>query len=422
MNYAQFLQTDLSKGLTNDQLKVFREFLDTRNNIYIGGGAGVGKSFVVKRLSQLCEQLGILLHKTASTGVAALNIQAQTLHSFMGLGIGNETGELLFKKVRKNKKAVQRIKSCRYLLIDEVSMISGELLDRVYSIFEHFGRIPRIILVSDQLQLPPIFKEDSLYSFESKAWKKINPSPVILTEVVRQCKDPEFAQFLQKIRIGDKSDLSFLDQLVISENEIPKGSVVCFSKNIDVDDHNNSELMSILGESRKYYAEDNGFEPHLSNLRKNCMAPEVLTLKVSAQVVLLKNLSDELVNGSIGIVTKIEPDQVTVDFNGIQQVLTKETWKIEESFLNENGKVKTRVLASREQIPLRLAWAVTIHRTQGLTLDKVVVDLRGCFATGQAYVALSRARDRNGLRIIGFSPSSIKTCSRCIEFYNKILV
>lgn len=420
MNYAQFLQSDLSKGLTNDQLKVFREFLDTRNNIYIGGGAGVGKSFVVKRLSQLCEELGILLHKTASTGVAALNIQAQTLHSFMGLGIGNETGELLFKKVRKNKKAVQRIKSCRYLLIDEVSMISGELLDRVYSIFEHFGKIPRVVCISDFLQLPPIFKEDKKYAFEADSWKKINPTPIILNEIVRQDKNSELARFLQKIRIGDKSDISFLDELRISENEIPKGSIVCFSKNIDVDDHNNSELMNILGESRKYYAEDNGFEPYLSNLSKSCMAPEVLRLKIGAQVMLLKNKSEELVNGSIGIVTKMEPNQVVVDFDGVQEVISSEVWKIEESYLDDKGKIKTKTLASRTQIPLKLAWASTIHKTQGITCDKIAVDLSGCFAPGQFYVALSRARTKEGLRVIGFRPSSLKVDDRCLEFYRNI--
>ena len=420
MNYAQFLQTNLSKGLTNDQLKVFREFLDTRNNIYIGGGAGVGKSHVTKILSKLCEELGILLHKTASTGVAALNIQAQTLHSFMGLGIGNETGEILFKRVRKNKKAVQRIKSCKHLLIDEVSMISGELLDRVYSIFQHFGRQPRWIYVGDHLQLSPVFRDDKKYSFESEAWKRTKPTNIILNEIVRQCKDSELAKFLQKIRVGDKSDLSFLDPLMITENEIPKGSIVCYSKNIDVDDYNNSELRNILGENRKYYAEDNGFEPYLTNLKKNCMAPEVLNLKVGAQVALLSNISEELVNGSIGIVTKMEPNQVTVDFDGIQETLSKQTWKVEENYLNENGKIKTKVLASREQIPLKLAWSTTIHRIQGITCDKIAVDLSGCFAPGQFYVALSRARTKEGLRVIGFRPSSLKVDDRCLEFYRNI--
>lgn len=421
MNYAQFLETDYAKDLTGDQLKVFRVFLDTRDNIFISGGAGVGKSYIVGKLSQICGELGVLLHKTASTGVAALNIQAQTLHSFMGIGIGNETGELLFKKVRKNRKAVQRIKSCRFLLIDEISMVSGELLDRVYSVFQHFGRIPRFIFVGDALQLPPVFKEDRNYFFESESWKKINPTSIILNEIVRQCKDPEFAEFLQKVRIGDKSCLSFLDDCIISEDEIPKGSVICFSKNIDVDDHNNSELMNILGESKKYYAVDDGEEPYLTNLSKSCMAPEVLRLKKGAQVALLKNLPDgELVNGSIGIVTKMDNDNVTVDFDGREEVLFNEKWKIEESYLDDKGKIKTKVLASREQIPLKLAWASTVHRTQGLTLDKIAVDLRGWVATGGAYVALSRARNKEGLKVIGITKNSIKTCPRCLDFYENI--
>ncbi len=420
MNYAQFLQTNLSKGLTNDQLKVFREFLDTRNNIYIGGGAGVGKSHVTKILSKLCEELGILLHKTASTGVAALNIQAQTLHSFMGLGIGNETGEILFKKVRKNKKAVQRIKSCKCLLIDEISMISGELLDRVYSIFGHFGRIPRVISCGDFLQISPIFKEDRKYAFESDSWKKFKFSNVILNEIVRQDKDSDFAKFLQRVRVGDKSCLSFLDDITISENDIPKGSIVCFSKNIDVDEYNNSELGKLPGEMKKYYSDDDGCEPHLTNLRKNCLAPEVLKLKVGCQVMLLKNINEELVNGSIGIVTKLDQDQVTVDFDGIQEVIGKDSWKIEESFLNENGKVKTKALAVRSQVPLKLAYSVTSHKVQGITCDKIAVDLSGCFATGQMYCALSRARTKEGLRVIGFRPSSLKVDDRCLEFYRNI--
>ena len=420
MNYEKFLQSRTSKGLTKDQLNVFRVFLETEDNIYIGGGAGVGKSFVTKRLCELCSEIGLALNKTASTGVAALNIQGQTLHSFMGIGIGDETGEMLFKKVKRNKNAVKRIRSCKHLLIDEVSMISGELLDRIYSIFEYFGRIPRIILVSDFMQLPPIFRSDKKYAFESNSWTKINPTPVILDEIVRQDKNSEFAKFLQKIRIGDKSAISFLEPLMISESQIPKGSIVCFAKNIDVDTRNNYELESITGQIHRYYSKDNGSEPHLGNMRKNCMAPEVLNLKIGAQVMLLKNKSEDLVNGSIGTVVKLEPNQVTVDFDGLQEVICSETWKSEESFIDDNGKIKTKTLASRNQIPLKLAWATTIHKCQGITCDKIAVDLSGCFAPGQLYVALSRARTKEGLKVMGFRPSSIITEDRCLQFYRNI--
>lgn len=420
MNYDQFLQTDYSKGLNSGQLEVFRVFLDSKDNIALNGPAGTGKSHVIKKLCQFCEDNDILINRTASTGIAAVNIGAQTLHSFLGLGIGNETGEVLFKRVRKNKRAVERIRGCKILLIDELSMVSGETLDKIYSIFDFFGRQPRYIFVQDFLQLSPVFKEDKKYAFESASWKRINPRNIILNEIVRQDKESEFAKFLNEIRVGNKRNLSFLEPLVIKESEIPEGSMVCFSKNIDVDQYNNERLLKLKGDLKSFYSNDSGEEPHLSNLRKNCMAPEILKLKIGAQVMLLKNLSDELVNGSIGIVTKFSENQVTVDFSGIEEVLGKEDWKIEESFLKDNGKVKTRVLASRSQIPLKLAWASTLHKVQGLTCDKITLDLSSCFAPGQSYCGLSRARTVEGLRIIGFRPSSIKVDDRPLDFYRNL--
>lgn len=421
MTYTEFTKHKLASGLTKDQLLFFKEFLSSNQSIFLSGPGGVGKSFVVSKLYDLCLENGIFLSKTASTGIAALQVEAQTLHSFLGIGLGTDKGEILFRKIRRNKNALERVKSCKILLIDEISMISGELFDLVYSVFDYFcKKQPRYILCGDFLQLPPVFKDCKQFCFESCSWKKINPKNVILNEIVRQNKESDYAKFLLEIREGNKKNLDILDSRVIDETEIPKGALVAFSKNIDVEFYNEQKLREINAEEKVFVSSDRGQDPYISNLKKNCMAPETLYLRIGAQVMLLKNIPDSpYVNGSIGSVTRFALGGVYVKFDAGEIFLDKETWKIDETYFDISGKVKTKTLASRSQIPLKLAYASTIHKLQGITCDKIAVDLSSCFADGQVYVALSRAKTIDGLWITGFSKNSIKVNPKCLDFYKK---
>lgn len=418
--YKKFIQSELSKGLTEDQLKFFNEFLTSNRNIFLTGSAGTGKSYVLKTLSAFCDQENILLSKTASTGIAAINIGGQTLHSFMGIGLASDSPEVLVRKVRKNKKAMQRIKSCSTMVVDEVSMISGELLDKIYEVFKHCkGRQPRYIFLGDFLQLPFVSREDKMFCFESDSWSRLNPSVIKLTTIIRQDKESEYAKNLEKVRVGDKTVLRFFDSRIV--DNCPNNTLMAFCKNVDVDSFNNRKVLELKGEIKSYRALDSGSEPYLSSIQRNCLAPEILKLKVGAQVMLLKNMSKEdLFNGSIGIVQKLNNDSVEVSFDGNLVQVKEDEWKIEESYIGPDGKIKTKTLASRIQIPLKVAYAITIHRLQGVTTDKICVDLDNCFESGQFYTALSRARTLEGLHILNFRPSSLKVSQKCLDFVNKV--
>ena len=423
MTYENFLNSKFSKGLSKSQMEFFKYFLNGSSNLLLTGPAGTGKSYVISRLSELCESESIHLSKTASTGIAAIGIGAQTVHSFMGIGLADCDLPILIRKVRKNKPAVDRIEACRTILIDEASMISGETFDKICGVFRHFkSSLPRFIVCGDWLQLPPVFKDNKLFAFESSWWGKLNFTNVQLKEIIRQDAESDYAKFLQRVRVGDKSDLSLIeDRMLPAGAKIPEGSIVVFSKNIDVDDYNDEKLEDVPGKAFTFYSEDEGVDPHLSALKKNCLAPEALTLKVGAQVMALKNTTDgEVVNGNIGVVSKIDPGGITVKFDFGNYTFGKEVWKLEESFIGADNKTKTKLLASREQFPLRLAYAITCHKSQGITCDKITVDLSNCFAPGQCYVALSRARSVEGLHILNFHPRSIKVDEKCLEFYRNL--
>lgn len=422
-SYQQFLKSKFSDGLTEDQLRFFESFLDSSDNILLSGPAGTGKSFTISRLYEYCLANNILLSKTASTGIAAVNIEAQTIHSFLGIGLADCESSVLCRKVNRNKPAKERIQGCSILLIDEASMIAGETLDKIYDVLKSIKfKIPRIILCGDWLQLPPVFRENKLFAFESKSWDKLKFKPIILKQIVRQDAESDYAKFLQKIRVGDKSDLSFISSRMLDNpGKVPDGSLVVFSKNIDVDEYNSQKLRSLPGKSEYYYSDDAGSEPFISTIKKNCLAPEVLELKEGAQVMCLKNTTDgEVMNGMIGKVLRLTPEAVIVKFDFGNHSFSKDTWKMEESYFDSSGKVKTKLLASRTQIPLKLAFAGTVHKTQGITCDKIAVDLSDCFAPGQCYVALSRAKSAEGLSILNFSPSSIRVDAKCIDFYKNI--
>lgn len=421
MTYSSFLCSKHAAGLNEGQLLFFREFLDSKRNLFLTGGAGVGKSFVINRLSQFCDDNDVFISKTSSTGVSAINIGAQTLHSFMGIGLADSPTEILISKVRKNKTARERLRHCKILFIDEISMVSGELLDKVYAVLRDICyKMPRIIAVGDYLQLSPVFKTDSCYAFESDAWNSLDFKTIHLTEIVRQDKESEFARLLSKIRFGDNSDISLLETRFIT-GDIPEGSMVAFSRNVDVDAYNYEKLGQIKGELKTYKAVDLGSDRYLESLDKNCLAPKNLDLKVGAQVMLLKNDLDKgLSNGSIGKVVAMGMASVDVDFDGIVSTVQKDEWKIEESTISISGKVSTRILASRTQVPLRLAWANTFFKLQGLTVDKITLDMSNCFSGGMAYTGLSRAKTLGGLYIMNFSPSSIKVDPRPLSFYHAL--
>jgi ATP-dependent exoDNAse (exonuclease V) alpha subunit len=412
----------------NKGQREFFEFFFSGFNIFLTGAAGTGKSYVIKKLIDFLDSKHVFYGKTATTGVAALNIGGSTLHSWSGMGLADDEGMALLTRVSNNQKATNRIKGTRILFIDEISMCDANLLDKLDIVCQYirnndqpFGGI-QVVMVGDFLQLPPVFKgfQKELFAFDSHAWASAKIQTVHLTEIVRQHSQPKFAEYLNEVRFGVAEDHAMLKECI--DRKFPDDGIKpvrLFCKNIDVDGFNNKELQKIGSEEKVYYAIDTGGEQWTKFFNKNCMAPEVLRLRVGAQVMLLTNVdvANGLVNGSIGVVESFSNEGPVVRFTTGDHVVQPFEWEVKQDEPLITGEIKKVKIAGRKQLPLKLAWAVTVHKSQGATLDRAEIDISEAFAAGQVYVALSRVRDLESLSIKAFSPHKIMANRRCVEFY-----
>ena len=345
------------------------------------------------------------------------------MHSHAGIGLGEGSTDKLIVEITLNKSTRTRWEKTRVLIIDEISMIHRDLFDKLENIAravrnndKPFGGI-QMIITGDFFQLPPIRKRNepkniSIYAFNAKTWNTVIDHTFELKQVFRQTDDV-FVKVLEETRIGELSQHS--NDILSSLNrplDLPPGvkPVKLLSKVVDVDNANYDELNKLTTELHTFKAGDSG----TIGLLKDCRYPPVLNLKVGAQVVLLKNMPlQNLVNGSIGIVKDFYEGYPSVVFsNGIEIVLYEEDWNIEDG----HG----RVIAIRKQIPVSLAYAFTIHKCQGLTLEYALISFNGMFEFAQAYVALSRVKKLNNLMLTGFNPNCIKADPKVIAYYKEL--
>jgi ATP-dependent exoDNAse (exonuclease V) alpha subunit len=317
------------------------------------------------------------------------------------------------------------------LVIDEISMAKPDLLNKLDYVFKilrfdrsAFGGL-QIIFCGDFLQLPPVWKHDpdKEFAFNARSWKESNLKVVYLTEIVRQHNDPIFANLLNELRVGDVSNIDILKSKIdfkFPEDGIDPVYVCC--KNVDVDKLNSEMLKDVVGVSKTFKTKDVGSQYHIDFFNKNCPVPEKLELKIGAQVMLLKNIdaNNGLVNGSIGKILKYLPDGVLVKFKHCEAIIPEQTWELKEQVKGFGNKTTLKVVASRTQIPLRIAYAITVHKSQGATLDRAIIDVSEAFADGQIYVALSRVRDLDSLSVTHFSPARIKVNKECLDYYQNL--
>lgn len=395
----------------NDEQKKTIETMLSGKNIFLTGPGGRGKSVCLKEFVNKCKELSINVSVTASTGVAAINISGTTLHHFIGAGLLNGEPEVLAQKILKNKNARTRWNQTSVLIIDEISMIKASMFDK----FEKIARLVRkkntpfggiqVILCGDMGQLPPVCRDDeedvdSSFIFKSKSWQYITDH-IILTKNMRQKDDETFSEILNKIRVGDITD--FVRTSIDSRIGIKPDSnnfIKIYTHNIDVNVINKNKLNKLIanGETEHTYKSTISIKPGTVSrdyIVKNMTCDETLSICKDCKVMLLCNMDVEnkLVNGSIGFVSSFtETNEPIVNFNGVDHVITKYTWEIEE-----HGKK----LASIIQYPLKLAYGCTTHKTQSMTFDNAVMNLSKSFGYGMIYTALSRVRTLGGLFLEG---------------------
>jgi len=439
--------------LNTEQEAVMAEIL-AGNSVFITGPGGVGKSYLVREIKSRLLEAGRSVAVTAMTGCAALQLEcgAKTLHSWASIGLGRESVDALVAGIRRfnNQKAKARWKHTDVLIIDEVSMMTPDLLEKLDSV----GRIIRgkfatpmgglqVVFVGDFCQLPPVSKDlsggeiDQQLLFECAVWAEIVQKTICLKQIQRQ-SDPVFQRILNEARMGalTAESVAVLESRKIKGtplNEQLEAAIVkptlIFSRNNKVDDINNKnmealETQLIARKSKVCYgtktdpstvnSDDPAIKYALNRLENDAPYVPMLSMKVGAQVMLITNLDVEagLVNGSRGVIKRFtETELPVVEFrNGITTTIDLATWMTEEF-----------PFIGMTQIPLRIAYAITIHKSQGATLDCALVDVgKDTFEYGQAYVALSRVRSLDGLYIWGLDTSRIKAHPRVVEFYRSL--
>jgi ATP-dependent DNA helicase PIF1 len=379
-------------------------------SLFCMGSAGTGKSStlrqVIAALRHKAERAGSV-YVTASTGIAAINIGGSTIHAALSLGLGQGSPEELVARMNPRRRT-EIGRKLRVLIIDECSMVSAaffETVDRVLRIVKSidlpFGGI-QVILFGDFHQLPPVFSggSDGRLLFESPIFQAMTAGRMFeLTTIFRQ-KDNRLLELLQDARRGSLTDrsrdiLAGLRREVSGETE----PLHLFCHNANVDALNAASLAKLPGEAYTYMAEDSGHPSSIEKLNRDTLIPAILNIKVGALVMLLVNVPESsLGNGSRGIVLEANPYDVLVDFGS-------KRYSVGRSIIRLNDAAGAE-LASRSQIPLKLSWAATIHKSQGQAIKHLRVDLSGTFAPGQGYVALSRATDIETLQVTGVTEAS----------------
>lgn len=410
--------------LNEQQKSAFDLLLKTKQNVFLTGSAGTGKSYVIKRyLSECKDEVPVL----ATTGAAAVLVGGVTFHKFFGLGIADSEDSKVIEDAYQKDRVRKRILKATEIIIDEVSMLNPRVFELASEIAKKvknndlvFGGI-RIVLTGDFFQLPPVITDERSKSLESKwvfnseTWQKLNLRCIELTQTVRT-DNLQFIKILNKVRFGicDEVVGAFLNSRATSKPSEEYEGTVLYATKEQVENHNKKKLASVDSKVVKFKTEVTLANPNYKgDLFKDCPIPEVLYLKEGAIVMIRKNdPENRYVNGTIGRVKKLSSEKLHITTGSGSLVLEKENFEIKDG----DGKVQ----ATLTNFPVVLGWAITIHKSQGASLEYLRMDLSNLWEAGQAYVALSRAVNPKTLFIEKWSSRSIKSDSDVIKFYKKV--
>lgn len=388
------------------------EIMLSGESVLLTGPAGAGKTYVLNQFVKLAKHEGKHVSITATTGLAATHLGGTTIHSWAGIGVNDYVPNGFAEHVAKGRRDI--IEKTDVLVIDEISMLHDfrlDLVDEVCRLIRKEPDIPfggiQIIMSGDFFQLPPINRGDSRagsFVVNANVWRDLDPVICYLEEQHRQ-DDEQLIEILNAIRAGDvrrHHAETLLARTEVYPDEFEKLTEL-HTVNLDVDTMNEAKLKDLDGDEVSYEQSTTGSENYVENLQRSVLAPKVLRLKEGALVMAVKNsLERKYVNGSIGTVVGFEPytDYPIVEFlNGKEVSMQPDTWELRD------GDKKR---ASITQIPLRLAWAITVHKSQGMTLDAARIDLRKAFVEGMGYVALSRVKNISNLYLTGINQMALK--------------
>jgi ATP-dependent DNA helicase PIF1 len=421
---------NMEKLFSEKQKEAYNLILNGKN-VFLTGPGGSGKTALIKTFFKEYKNYK-KIGMTSTTGVSAILIGGSTLHSFLGIGLAKDECDALYLQIINNNKTKKKWTDLDVLIIDEISMLSPELFDKlerlarlVRKIDKPFGGI-QLVLTGDMLQLPCVESED--FCFEAKSWNKCIDNIIYLKEIFRQ-DDIAFQNCLNEIRMGQISEdsIEMLKSRIGAKLENEHGIIPTkiYPLNVNVDKENETQLNKLLEKDEsleffEYELEYNIVDKKIKfvqeKIKKICIAPHVLQICKGAQVMLVYNIDLEakLANGSRGVVIGFENETnlpIVKFLTGESRVIEHQTWKIEE-----NGKT----ILTITQIPLKVAFACSVHKIQGITLDYAEIDLKDIFEYGQSYVCISRVKRLQGLSLKNFDVDKIFANPKAVEFYKKL--
>jgi ATP-dependent DNA helicase PIF1 len=412
------------------------KILQTGANVFLTGEPGSGKTHTVNAYVQWLRDHGIEPAITASTGIAATHVGGMTIHAWTGIGIKRHLTEYDLDEIMSRERLVKRAAAASVLIIDEISMIDARTLSMAEQAIRALKRSQKpwggmqVVFVGDFYQLPPVSTKENRepveaetetisfdgepiapkkvqsartsFAYTSPAWGAANPIVCYLSEQHRQ-DDAPFLNLLTAIRRGAVTDdhHNLLNSRTSDIDDLPEHAARLYSHNANVD-RENGERLSVLDAKSETYTMVSKGSPHIIEaLKRGCLSPEVLTLKIGARVMFTKNsLDGSYANGTLGEIVEFAEAGPIVQTNSGRTVLAQPAeWSV-----SDGGKILARIA----QVPLRLAWAVTVHKSQGMTLDAAAVDLSQAFEYGQGYVALSRVRELTGLYLLGYNQRALQ--------------